>query len=225
MAKNCCLEAAEKPSTVLGDFAQNRRQRSASLDLSRHALTGLLFNLWQRGKELGAFLRVGYVVRNRSAQQRAQILRGVGQRGVWADGDAIHALGAVLGNEERGLTSGYVFRCSVAGGGGNHAHGRERRGGLVIAKVCAELGVEGGDAGQRSARGLTGGQRVGAATSAASAACGDLLKNRHQSRAAQGRMVSRRERADFDLLHLLVALHHDFHVGLDDGLAQLAELA
>ena len=37
-------------------------------------------------------------------------------------------------------------------------------------------------------------------------------------------MVGRRELARLDLPHLLVALEHDLHVRLHDGLAQLAEL-
>ena len=37
-------------------------------------------------------------------------------------------------------------------------------------------------------------------------------------------MIGRRERANFDLFDLLEALQHHFHVGLHDGLAQLAEL-
>ena len=37
-------------------------------------------------------------------------------------------------------------------------------------------------------------------------------------------MVGCGERTDLDFLYLVVALHHDFHVGLNDGIAQLAEL-
>ncbi len=36
-------------------------------------------------------------------------------------------------------------------------------------------------------------------------------------------MVGGSESADLDLLDLAEALHHDFHVGLDDGFAKLAE--
>ena len=50
------------------------------------------------------------------------------------------------------------------------------------------------------------------------------LKDGQQRLAAQAGAVGRGERADLDLLHLLEALGHDFHVGLHDGVAELAEL-
>ena len=90
----------------------------------------------------------------------AEVLRGVGQRGVGADGDALHALGAVLGDVERGFAAGDVLGGGVAGGRGDDAHGAERRGGLVVAEAGAELGVEVGDAGDGRTRALAGGHGV-----------------------------------------------------------------
>src|ERR1017187_229232 len=46
---------------------------------------------------------------------------------------------------------------------------------------------------------------------------------RHQPRPAC-RTSSHTARANFYLLHLIEALHHHLHVGLDHSLAQLAEL-
>ena len=43
--------------------------------------------------------------------------------------------------------------------------------------------------------------------------------------AAQAGVVCGGEDADFDLLDLIEALHHDFHVGLNDSFAELAEFA
>jgi hypothetical protein len=121
---------------------------------------GLLLDFRQGAQELGAVGRVGDVVVDGGGEQRAEILRGVGQRGVRADGDALHALGAVFGDVERGFAAGDVLGGRVAGGGGDDAHGRERRGGLVVAIGGAELGVEGGDGADGSARALAGGTGV-----------------------------------------------------------------
>ena len=45
-----------------------------------------------------------------------------------------------------------------------------------------------------------------------------------QRLSAQGGLVGRGHFADGDFLHALEALGHDFHVGVDDGFAELAEL-
>jgi hypothetical protein len=50
------------------------------------------------------------------------------------------------------------------------------------------------------------------------------LEDGQQRLAAEAGAIGRGERADLDLLHLLEALGHDFHVGLHDGVAELAEL-
>ncbi len=146
------------------------------------------------------------------AQQCCQILRGIRQSRIRADGDALHALRAVFRDEERGFAAGNVLGCGVACSGGDHAHGRQRRGRLVIAEVRAELGVEVGHAGQRRASGLAGGHRIGTAAGSAGAASGNRLQNRQQRMAAQTGVIGRAQLADLDLIHLVVALHHDFHV-------------
>ncbi len=56
-----------------------------------------------------------------------------------------------------------------------------------------------------------------------SASAGTCFEDRQQRLAAQAGVVGRRELADRDLLHALEALHHDFHVRLHHGVAQLAE--
>ena len=58
----------------------------------------------------------------------------------------------------------------------------------------------------------------------AAAAGGGELEDGQQRLAAQAGAVGCGERADLDLLDLLEALGHDFHVGRDDGFAELAEL-
>ena len=197
-------------------------------DLGHHALARELLDLRQLREHLAALGGIGHVVRNRRAQQRAQVLRGVGQGGIRADGDALHALRAVFGDVERRFAAGDIFRGRVAGGRGNHAHGRERRGRLVVAEVRAELGVEGGDAGNGRARPWPAGSGVWSGSRRRSA--GRLSNGRTSSRIGSSAWPRRLEwsarckLADLDLLHLLEALHHDFHVRLHDGLAQLAEL-
>jgi len=101
------------------------------------------------------------------AQQRAEVLSGVGQSRVRAGRDAIHALRAVFRDEVWSFAAGNVLGSGVAGGGGDEADGRERRGGLVIAEVRTELGIEAGESGERRARGLAGGECVGAAAGTA----------------------------------------------------------
>ena len=138
-------------------------QRRTGFRVGHHALAGELLDLRQRGEELGTVGGVGHVVGDGGAQQCTEVLRGVGQSGVGADRDALHALGAVLRDEERGFAAGHVLGGRVAGGGGDHAHGRERRGGLVVTEMSAELGVEVCKASERRALDLAGGQRVRAA--------------------------------------------------------------
>ena len=56
------------------------------------------------------------------------------------------------------------------------------------------------------------------------AAGGGEFKDGQQGLAAEAGAVGCGERADLDFLDLLEALGHDFHVGGDDGFAELAEL-
>ena len=93
----------------LGHFANDLRQRRAGLHLGDHALAGLLLDLGKLRHHLGALAGVAHVARDGRGEHRAQILRGVGQRGVGADRDALHALGAVLGDVERGFAARYVL--------------------------------------------------------------------------------------------------------------------
>ena len=156
-----------------------------------------------------------------------KVLRAVGQRGVGADGNALHALGAVFGDVERGLAAGDVLGSGVAGACGNDAQGAKRSGGLIVAQAGAELGVECVDAGDGRARRLAGGHFVRAAAAVGAGGAhfdGDCFENGKQRFAAKRRVVSGGERADGDLADALPALLHDFHVGLDNGFALLAEL-
>ena len=50
------------------------------------------------------------------------------------------------------------------------------------------------------------------------------FQNRQQRRTAQARTVRRCQRANLDLLHLVVTLQHHFHVRLHHRIAQLAKL-
>ena len=147
-------------------------QRGAGFGFGEHTLAGLALDFGQGLHQMGAVVGVGDVMGDGGVEQSAEILRRVGQRRVRTDRDAVHALGAVFGDEERGLAAGYVLRGGVAGGRGDHPHGGEGRGGLMVAELGAELGVEAGDGGERRARGLAGRQRVSAATGAATGAIG-----------------------------------------------------
>ena len=84
-------------------------QRRAGFDFGQHALAGELLDLRQGAKQLGALGGVGNVVGDGGGEQGAEVLRAVGQGGIGADGDALHALGAVFGNVERGFAAGHVF--------------------------------------------------------------------------------------------------------------------
>ena len=104
---------------------------------------------------------------------------------------------------------------------------RERRCRLVVAEAGAELGVEGVDGGDRRTRSLV--QRE-AVWSGSRRWCSSppptvaISRIGQQRLAAQRGVVGRGELADLDFLDALEALSHDFHVGLDDGFAELAEL-
>ncbi len=93
----------------LGDFANDLRQRRAGLHFSDHALAGLLLDFRKLRHHLRALAGVAHVAGYGHGEHRAQILRGVGQRGVGADRDALHALGAVLRDVERGFATGYIL--------------------------------------------------------------------------------------------------------------------
>ena len=73
---------------------------------------------------------------------------------------------------------------------------------------------------------LSSGRQCGTAAAGAAAITGDggHFKNGQQRFAAEGRLVGSGDFADGDFLHELEALGHDFHVGVDDGFAELAEL-
>ena len=142
MEKNCALASGENPSNRLGDFANDRLHRRALLDLRQHALARELFDFRQLVEHLSALDGIGDVARDGRAEDGAEILRAVGEGCIGTDGDALHALGAVLGNVERSFAAGNVLGRGVAGGGGDDAHSGERRGRLVVAKVRAEFGVE-----------------------------------------------------------------------------------
>ncbi len=71
-----------------------------------------------------ALARVGDVVGDGRPQNRVQVLRAVGQRGVGTDRDALHALRAVFGNIERRFAPRDVLRRRVAAA---RRHDAERR--------------------------------------------------------------------------------------------------
>jgi hypothetical protein len=121
------------------------------------------------GEQLAALVGVGHVTGDGRAQQCARSCAAVGQRRIGANGDALHALRAVFGNVERGFAAGDVLGCGVAGGGGDHAHGGQRRGWLVIAEVERNSASKLATLAKRRALGLAGGQRVGTAAASAGA--------------------------------------------------------
>ncbi len=163
-----------------GDLAHDGLERGAGFDLGQHARAGLLLDFRERAEELDAIAGVGDVVLDGRRKQGGEVLRRVGQGRVRADGDALHALGAVFGDEQRGFAARHVFAGGVAGSRGDDAHGRERGGRLVIAEGGAEFGVEVGDAGDGRARALTGRHGRGTATGAAGTAGSGELKYRQE---------------------------------------------
>src|SRR5208282_3422087 len=75
------------------------------LDGIVHFHAGALFYSLQLGDEFGALACVGDVIGRGGFQHGGHILRRVGQGGVRAGGDALHALGAVLGDIDRSLAA------------------------------------------------------------------------------------------------------------------------
>ena len=144
MRRTASLASAEKPSTRFGDLADDLRQRVCRSSISRDACAArVCFSIsGSFAHHLGALAGVAHVAGDGRREHRAEILRGVGQRGVRADRDALHALRAVLGDVERRLAAGDVLGGRVAGARGHDAHGGERRCRLVVAEAGAEFGVE-----------------------------------------------------------------------------------
>ena len=144
------LGAFRETIHLVGDLADQALQRSAGAlrDRVTHQLTRTSVDLRHQPEHLLAFRRILDVVRDRCAEQGVEILRAVGQCGIRTDGDAFHALGAVLGNVQRRLAPGDVLRCRVAASCSHDTQGSQRRRGLVVSVVGPELGVERGDSGQ-----------------------------------------------------------------------------
>ncbi len=215
----------------LGDFAEDLLDGGAGLDFGNHALAGLLLDFGKLADHFAALGGIGDIAGDGRREHGGQVLRGVGQGGVGADRDALHALGAVFGNVERGFAAGDVLGGGVAGGRGDDAHGAEGGGGLVVAEAGAEFGVEGGDGGDGRAGRLTlgGWGRAAAAGGAGGPGAafgsvgGDFFEDGQEGLAAEGGAIGRRDIANGDLLDALPALEHDFHVGLNYGVALLAE--
>ena len=148
-------------------------------------------------------------MRDGGGEHGVQFLRGVGQRGVRADRDALHALGAVLGDVERRFAAGDVLRGRVAGGRCDHAHGRERRGGLVVAELERNSASKAATLAMGCAY-LSSRRQCGAAAGTARSAGGGEFKNGQQRLAAEGRLVGSGDFADGDFLHRLLLHLLDF---------------
>ena len=189
-----------------------------------HQLARPLLDFRQRPEHLLALAGVRHVVGDRRPKHGFEVLRAVGQRGVGADRDALHALRAVFRDVERCFAPGHVLRRGVAAAGGHDAERRIRRRRLVVAVAGAELGVERGNLRERRSLGLTLGHWMRSAA-AAEAVAGMLWRNQRQERlAAHAGPIGCRDVADGDFLDALEALGHDLHVGDHDGVAQPSEL-
>lgn len=102
-----------------------------------HLGAGAGFEAGELGAEFLTLVRIGDVVVDRGLEDRDDVLRGVGQRGVGTRRNALHALGAVFGDVDGSLAAGDVFGLGGAGAGAHDADGREGAGGLVVAEAGA----------------------------------------------------------------------------------------
>ncbi len=135
------------------DLLDDVRQEQGRLRLHPfpHEVAGALFDLGQQAQHLLPLRGVAHVVGDRRPQERLEVLRAVGERRVRADRDALHALRAVLRDEEGRLAPGHVLRGGVAAARSHHAQGGQRRRGRVVSVPSPELRVESGDGGKRGA--------------------------------------------------------------------------
>ena len=78
-------------------------------DLGQHALARELLDLRQLQEHFSALGGIGHVARNRRREDRAEVLRAVGEGRIGAHADAIHALRAVFGDVERRLAARDIF--------------------------------------------------------------------------------------------------------------------
>ena len=128
-----------------GDLLANdaiKRHGLLGLDSGLHFFTRTGIDLWDGCDELFAVFRARNVVRNRRLEHGGDVLRSIGQGGVGAGGDALHALGAVLRDVEGGLATRHVLRLGGTGACGHDADCGEGPCGLVIAESIAVFAVE-----------------------------------------------------------------------------------
>src|SRR5208282_1062289 len=214
------------------NLAEDLRQRCSGILAHRigHHLTRAFLDLGEGLQHLPALARIGDVARDRSVQDRLYILRTVGQGGIGAGHDTLHALGAVFGDEERGDETRDILRRRIAAGSGYDAYRSESRRRLVVSVARAELGIEGRDPSERSALGLASGHGERTASEMESVAVialivaipnYDLRQKRHT---AQRGAIIRFELAHADLMDAFETLRHHFHVRLDDGFTELTKL-
>ena len=196
-------------------------------DVFDHPGTAAFLESLHLVEQILLLLFVADVVSDSGDEDGADVLRGVGQGGVRAGGDALHALGAILGNINRRLAAGDVFALRRADTRTHQAHAGQRAGRLVVAQVIAELGVELGHGLERRALlSLRHGAAWAAGAFAAGGGChfDSAGVVRREQRVAHGRRVGVLDPADVDFLHALEAAEHHLHVRLDNGIAEAAKL-
>ncbi len=192
------------------------RRRALRLDLLQHRGAHGGVELGYRGQQRLAIARVADVALDRGREHRAEVLRGVGQRRIRAGRDAVHALRAVLGDEDGGLPPGHELGGRGAGPRGQHAGCRVDRGGLVIAEAGPELAVEA--LAPEHGRTLLGRRRGHVHAGERTVTPGHARLGSHR------RPVRRVHGAVLDLAHAPEPLEHHLHVRRHDRRAEAAEL-
>ena len=163
-------------------------------------------------------------MRHGRSEERVEILRAIGKRGVGADRDALHALRAVLGDIERRFPTRHVLRRRVAAARRHDAERRQRSCGLVVAESRPEQRVERRDLRERRSLGLAFGVLVRTAPGPAPFFVSIAREDGQERTAAQRGPIRRGKLANDDLAHPLEPLRHHFHVRAHDALAEPAEL-
>src|SRR5439155_6662191 len=168
-----------------------------------HASANAFFDALEFEDELLALGGIGDVIMSGRFKDGVDVLGSIGQSGVRAGSDALHALSAVLSYIDRCFAPGDIFGLSRAGACAHDTNRSQRAGGLMIGVAVAEFGIELRQSLESITRSLGRGRGDGAAATGAAPGGWNERDVAHwpNRRVTHARAVGVLEVAVLDFLH------------------------